>query len=109
MSRPSERTLVLLAGLFDMEPPELVVDTDYPVERAERLPLTTLRYSKLDLTLSELRAQLALAPLLPIAEQERLIIDWQARLRSMSADVATTAERQRLALVLRELDAVRTR
>ena len=39
ISVPSERTLALLAGIFHLEPPELVEGTSYPDAKAERLPL----------------------------------------------------------------------
>ena len=36
---PGERTVALLAGLFKIEPHELVAGTDYPLAKAERLPV----------------------------------------------------------------------
>ncbi|HRW42500.1 MAG TPA: helix-turn-helix transcriptional regulator, partial [Microthrixaceae bacterium] len=38
---PGERTITLLAGVFGLEPPELVAGTAYPSSKAERLPLVT--------------------------------------------------------------------
>ena len=38
-SVPSERTITLLAGVFKLEPHELVADTGYPIAKAERLPV----------------------------------------------------------------------
>jgi transcriptional regulator with XRE-family HTH domain len=55
---PSERTVVLLAGLFDMEPLELVEGTAYPAAKAERLPLVSCRYTAVDLQLALLRRDL---------------------------------------------------
>jgi hypothetical protein len=46
---PSERTVVLLAGLFKQEPHELVAETDYPVGKSERLPLVACRYTEIEL------------------------------------------------------------
>lgn len=48
MSVPSERTVVLLAGLLRIEPLELVEDTAYPAAKAERLPATAPRYTELE-------------------------------------------------------------
>jgi transcriptional regulator with XRE-family HTH domain len=48
MSMPSERTVVLLAGLLRVEPDELVAGTAYPVAKAERLPSTAPRYTELE-------------------------------------------------------------
>ena len=49
ISFPSERTVTLLAGLFKVEPPELVADTSYPFAKAERLPVVTCRYTEVEL------------------------------------------------------------
>ena len=35
---PGERTVALLAGLFRMEPHDLVAATSYPVAKSDRLP-----------------------------------------------------------------------
>lgn len=48
ISQPSERTVILLAGLFNREPRELVAGTPYPEARAERLPEMVARYSVTD-------------------------------------------------------------
>ena len=50
-SIPSERTITLLAGVFKLEPVELVADTGYPVAKAERLPVTAARYTEVELQL----------------------------------------------------------
>ena len=50
-SVPSERTITLLAGVFKLEPHELVADTDYPIAKAERLPVTAARYTEVELQL----------------------------------------------------------
>ena len=39
---PGERTVALLAGLFKMEPWQLVEGTSYPAAKSERLPLLPL-------------------------------------------------------------------
>jgi transcriptional regulator with XRE-family HTH domain len=51
LSVPSERTVTLLAGLFQLEPHELVEGTDYPIGKAERLPVVAARYTEVDLQL----------------------------------------------------------
>lgn len=51
LSTASERTVTLLAGLFKLEPHDLVADTDYPVAKAERLPLVACRYTEVELQL----------------------------------------------------------
>lgn len=49
---PGERTVTLLAGLYKLEPGELVADTDYPAARRERLPAVTCRYSEVEYQLA---------------------------------------------------------
>lgn len=46
ISTPSERTVTLLAGLFKVEPPELIDGTTYPDAKAERLPAVACRYTE---------------------------------------------------------------
>jgi transcriptional regulator with XRE-family HTH domain len=58
MSIPSERTIVLLAGVYKVDPSELVAGTDYPAAKAERLPRTTSRYTEVELQLALLERDL---------------------------------------------------
>jgi transcriptional regulator with XRE-family HTH domain len=51
MSTPGERTIALLAGLCKVEPHELVSGTDYPMAKAERLPVVVCRYTEVELQL----------------------------------------------------------
>jgi transcriptional regulator with XRE-family HTH domain len=55
---PSERTVTLLAGLFKLEPHELVAGTSYPPAKAERLPVVACRYTEVELQLRLLEADL---------------------------------------------------
>ena len=58
ISVPSERTIVLLAGVFHLEPLELVDGTAYPEAKAERLPLVAARYTEVELRVALLRRDL---------------------------------------------------
>lgn len=58
MTVPSERTIVLLAGVFKIDPAELVAGTDYPPAKAERLPATSSRYTEVELQLALLERDL---------------------------------------------------
>ena len=69
LAQPSERTVVLLAGLFKVEPHELVAGTNYPQAKQERLPAMACRYTELELQLALLQRDL----------------DWLERLRSNPA------------------------
>lgn len=44
-----ERTIALLAGIFKLEPHELVAGTGYPDAKAERLPVVVTRYTEVEL------------------------------------------------------------
>src|SRR5438067_12631468 len=46
LREPGERTVGLLAGLFKVEPWELVAGTAYPEAKAERLPTVACRYTE---------------------------------------------------------------
>ncbi len=48
---PGERTVTLLAGLFKLEPHQLVAGTSYPVAKADRLPVVAARYTEVELQL----------------------------------------------------------
>ena len=59
LSDPGERTVTLLAGLFKLEPHELVAGTSYPRGQGRRLPVVTARYTEVELQLALLDADLA--------------------------------------------------
>src|SRR3712207_2801055 len=58
MSDPGERTVALLAGVFKMEPHELVAGTRYPQAKAERLPVVVARHTEVELQLELLERDL---------------------------------------------------
>lgn len=58
LSHPSERTVVLLAGLFAVEPHDLVAGTDYPQAKADRLPSVAPRHTEVGARLLALDAEL---------------------------------------------------
>ena len=80
LSDPGERTVTLLAGLFKVEPHELVAGTSYPVGKAERLPVVTTRYTEVELQLALLDADLLWLEHLSPGEAERLLTSWRSRL-----------------------------
>ena len=49
LSIPGERTVALLAGVFGMEPHDLVAGTSYPMAKADRLPLVVARHTEVEL------------------------------------------------------------
>ena len=72
MSIPGERTVVLLAGIFKLEPHELVGGTQYPMAKAERLPAVAARHTEVELQLA-------------LCERD---LDWVARTGSCARAVA---------------------
>jgi len=76
MSAPGERTVTLLAGVFKVEPHELVADTTYPRAKADRLPLVTARYTEVEMQLALLDQELA--------RGDVAVAEWDARLAALA-------------------------
>jgi len=59
LNTPGERTVALLAGLFRMEPHDLVEGTSYPVAKSDRLPVVVARWTEVEHLLGLLDRDLA--------------------------------------------------
>jgi transcriptional regulator with XRE-family HTH domain len=87
MSHPGERTVALLAGLFKLDPHELVDGTTYPSAKADRLPLVANRYTE-----AELQVALCEADLRWIARDgssmygDQVLAQWHVTLRRLARD-----------------------
>jgi transcriptional regulator with XRE-family HTH domain len=95
LSTAGERTVTLLAGVFGLEPHELVAGTTYPQAKADRLPLVVTRHTEAELQVRLLDRDLELF----LRTGDRTLLDgWAARL----ADLLATAHdpRQRALLDL---------
>lgn len=102
---PSERTLALLAGIFHLEPPELVEGTAYPEPKSERLPLVAARYTEVEHQVALLQRDLAWLERLarlgggpatgPLLEQVRA--EWRHRLAGLAARTLDPHEQRLLA------------
>jgi transcriptional regulator with XRE-family HTH domain len=108
LALPSERTVVLLAGLFKQEPHELVDGTSYPAAKAERLPAVACRYTELELQLALLRRDLEWIERLKGGADRPAIIaqtikDWNARLNALSEAANDPDERKLLLAAGEEL------
>jgi transcriptional regulator with XRE-family HTH domain len=96
MSTPGERTVVLLAGIFKLEPVELVAGTSYPIAKAERLPAVAARYTELELVLALLERDLLWLERTG-GEHERATLDeWDTRLLAFDGDRLDVRERELL-------------
>jgi len=96
LSIPGERTVALLAGLFGMEPHELVAGTDYPTAKGERLPVVVARYTEVEHQLELLERDLGWV-------DGRTRDQWIAHLRALLEDTHDPAERDRVGEALRRL------
>ena len=98
LALPSERTVVLLAGLFKQEPHDLVAGTSYPAAKAERLPAVACRYTEVELQLALLRRDLAWVE--RVADQairESVASEWRARIEELTLGAYDEGERAMLA------------
>ena len=87
---PGERTVTLLAGLFKLEPWELVSGTSYPPAKVERLPVVACRYTEVELQLRLLELDVERG--LDAARAA----DWSARLATLAKAAVDRRERQLL-------------
>src|SRR5262245_6838585 len=86
MSTPGERTVALLAGLFKVEPHELVAGTTYPPAKADRLPLVATRYTEAEHQVAMCEADLRWIERGPSIDGDRLLAEWDVRLRRLAKD-----------------------
>src|SRR5215213_8552952 len=100
---PSERTVALLAGVFHLEPLELVDGTSYPEAKVERLPLVAARYTEVELQVALLRRDLAWVERVArlggsggqqVADEVRT--EWRGRLAALAAATTDPHERRLL-------------
>ncbi|MFL5804276.1 MAG: helix-turn-helix domain-containing protein [Roseiflexaceae bacterium] len=104
LAMPSERTVVLLAGLFGQEPHELVAGTSYPAAKAERLPLVACRYTEVELQLALLRRDLEWAARAGDADLRRgVLAEWRQRIEELSQSPYDVRERKLLAAARQEI------
>ena len=94
ISTPGERTVALLAGVFKVEPHELVASSDYPAAKAERLPVVAARYTEVEHRLALLDAQLAVCP--DGTELDRIVDDARRTLRALLERTHDARERELL-------------
>jgi hypothetical protein len=103
ISEASERTVILLAGLFGLEPHELVAGTLYPPTKAERLPTVTNRHTAVDMALARLNAQRELWSLMADRDALANRQHWICTLAELFSVIENRDEQQRVAQELRTL------
>jgi transcriptional regulator with XRE-family HTH domain len=102
ISVPSERTIVLLAGVFHLEPLELVEGTVYPEAKAERLPLVAARYTEVELQVAQLQRELGWLARIggdddAEALGEQIRSEWRRRIADLAVRTLDPGERRLLA------------
>jgi transcriptional regulator with XRE-family HTH domain len=102
MSNPGERTVALLAGVFHIEPHELVVGTSYPRAKIDRLPVVAARYTEVELQLELLAADLRWIE--RAGHDHGVLAEWDARLRAL---VASSHDQREVAALREAQDQVR--
>lgn len=105
-SIPGERTVTLLAGVFHLEPHELVEGTGYPTSKAERLPAVTARHTELELQLALLDRDLRWLEGAPRTLAVQVAGEWRERLVALSASAVTRSDRAAIDAARRRVVAV---
>ena len=100
LALPSERTIVLLAGLFKLEPHELIAGTGYPAAKAERLPPVACRYTEVEFQLALLRRDMEWATRLGGSAQQQIIEASRAKIATLLENAYDEDERN----ILREAE-----
>jgi transcriptional regulator with XRE-family HTH domain len=103
LALPSERTVVLLAGLFKLEPHELVSGTSYPLAKAERLPGVACRYTEVEQQLALLRRDLEWSVRVSGEAQRQVAAEWRPKLAALIEAAADEEERRVLEEEIRAL------
>ena len=90
LSTAGERTVALLAGVFGLEPHELVAGTSYPAAKADRLPLVVARHTEVEVQCRLLDRDLELVE----RTGDRTLLDgWAASLSRLHGHVHDTRQR----------------
>jgi transcriptional regulator with XRE-family HTH domain len=109
ISSPDARTVALLAGVFHLEPHDLVGGTEYPPAKADRLPLVVARHTEVEHQLALMELDLAWIEG-PDAVADGRTADavrqrWRTTLAKLAATVVDPAEAAALDAARRHLAA----
>lgn len=104
LNTPGERTVALLAGLFRMEPHDLVAGTSYPVAKSDRLPAVVARWSEVEHQIELLRRDLwwlsgadGTAPAASARTRSLVLDGWDVVLRKLAEVVRDPQEAEMVA------------
>ncbi len=94
----SERTIVILSGVFGIDPIAFVSGTSYPMAKAERLPVIVALHTEVDLVLALCAAETEIAAR---SGNAALLFEratwWTQRLRALERRWPDKRDRRRLA------------
>jgi transcriptional regulator with XRE-family HTH domain len=96
LTTPGERTVALLAGLFKIEPHDLVAGTDYPAAKSERLPRVVTRHTEVELQLALFDRDVKWLDQLSPGEAELVLERWDATFAFLSEQAHDRREREAL-------------
>jgi transcriptional regulator with XRE-family HTH domain len=97
INTPGERTVALLAGLFRLEPHDLVAGTSYPVAKADRLPLVVARWTEVEHQLALLDRDLRWLEGAEPSVAERVVAEWRVLLCRLAETTADADEQAAVA------------
>lgn len=97
INSPGERTVALLAGLFRMEPHDLVDGTSYPVAKADRLPVVVARWTEMEHQLALLDRDLRWLESAERPVARRVLAEWDETLEALASTVHDPGEQRVLA------------
>ena len=106
LNTPGERTVALLAGLFRMEPHDLVAHTSYPLAKSDRLPVVVARWTDVEHQLALLQRDLwwidqILPPVPATAAVDGLLAGWSDALADLATRVLDPSEVEAVATARR--------
>jgi transcriptional regulator with XRE-family HTH domain len=95
INTPGERTVALLAGLFRLEPHDLVSGTSYPVAKSDRLPTVVARWTEVEHRLALLARDLEWVRMATVdrARRDEVLGEWEVDLAKL-ADTALDPNEQ---------------
>jgi transcriptional regulator with XRE-family HTH domain len=103
MSAPGERTVALLAGLFKVTPHQLVLGTDYPMAKADRLPVVVAQYTEVELQLRLFEGDVEWLDHVPPGQAEVVLTRWDATFAYLFDQAVEPRERESVAEARRRL------
>ena len=102
-SVPGERTVTLLAGIFGMEPWDLVEGTSYPSAKVDRLPLVAARHTEVELQLSLLERDRTWLESAPPAMAAEVLERWRVELIALESATLDPVQRDKVRAALAAL------